>query len=124
MAKPEWGFKRICPSCGTRYYDLTKNPPTCPKCATVYDPDALLKSRRGRSSAVIEDVQKSTLVDDVLDIDTGALKVGGVADDLDEIDDVDDAKLDSDSLIEDADELGEDDIEVVELEDEDNVDDV
>ena len=22
MAKPEWGRKRICPSCGTKYYDF------------------------------------------------------------------------------------------------------
>ena len=26
VAKPEWGAKRICPSCGTRYYDLLRKP--------------------------------------------------------------------------------------------------
>ena len=26
MAKPEWGKKRICPACNTKYYDLKKSP--------------------------------------------------------------------------------------------------
>lgn len=42
------GFKRICPACNTRYYDMAKMPPTCPNCATEYNPEALLKSRRNR----------------------------------------------------------------------------
>ena len=25
MVKPEWGSKRICPKCSTRFYDLTKD---------------------------------------------------------------------------------------------------
>lgn len=59
MVKPEWGIKRICPNCGTRYYDFRKSPPVCPACSTVYDPDALLKSRRVRSGAV-EETRKSS----------------------------------------------------------------
>ena len=46
VAKPEWGAKRICPSCGARYYDLHRDPIICPKCGTQYDPEALLKTRR------------------------------------------------------------------------------
>jgi uncharacterized protein (TIGR02300 family) len=34
MAKPELGTKRVCVSCGTRFYDLTKAPAVCPKCGT------------------------------------------------------------------------------------------
>ncbi len=34
MAKPELGTKRVCVSCGARFYDLTKVPAVCPKCAT------------------------------------------------------------------------------------------
>ena len=54
MAKPEWGNKRICPSCGTRYYDLMRDPVVCPKCATPFDPEAFLKSRRTRPVAPVE----------------------------------------------------------------------
>jgi uncharacterized protein (TIGR02300 family) len=35
VAKPELGTKRLCPSCGARFYDLNKDPITCPKCSTV-----------------------------------------------------------------------------------------
>ena len=34
MAKPELGTKRVCVSCGARFYDLAKQPAVCPKCAT------------------------------------------------------------------------------------------
>ncbi|MSP20613.1 MAG: TIGR02300 family protein [Alphaproteobacteria bacterium] len=36
LAKAEWGSKRECPSCGTRYYDLGNEPPVCPRCGTAY----------------------------------------------------------------------------------------
>ena len=36
MAKAELGTKRECPSCGTRYYDLGKEPPVCPRCGTEF----------------------------------------------------------------------------------------
>ena len=36
MAKPELGTKRLCGHCGTKFYDLSKNPIVCPKCATVF----------------------------------------------------------------------------------------
>ena len=32
MAKPELGLKRVCVSCGARFYDLNRAPATCPKC--------------------------------------------------------------------------------------------
>src|SRR6516164_3109935 len=54
VAKPEWGTKRICPSCGTRYYDLMREPVVCPKCSTPFDPEAFLKSRRARPAPPVE----------------------------------------------------------------------
>src|SRR5215510_5704215 len=54
VAKPEWGAKRICPSCGARYYDLMREPVICPKCDTPFDPEAFLKSRRARPAAPVE----------------------------------------------------------------------
>ena len=32
---PQLGSKRVCVSCSTRFYDMTKAPPVCPKCGTV-----------------------------------------------------------------------------------------
>lgn len=37
MAKPELGSKRVCPACGTKYYDLNRDPIVCPSCGTVYE---------------------------------------------------------------------------------------
>ena len=48
MAKPEWGRKRICPSCGTKYYDFKKSPIICPSCGAEFDPDLYLRSRKGK----------------------------------------------------------------------------
>ncbi|MBK1670850.1 TIGR02300 family protein [Rhodovibrio sodomensis] len=48
MAKPEWGKKRLCPSCGTKFYDLRKSPPACPSCGETVDVEAPTKSRRSR----------------------------------------------------------------------------
>jgi uncharacterized protein (TIGR02300 family) len=36
VAKPELGTKRLCGSCGAKFYDLSKDPIVCPKCGTVF----------------------------------------------------------------------------------------
>ena len=48
MVKADLGTKRGCPSCGARFYDLSKRPIECPKCAFSFEPEALYKQRRGR----------------------------------------------------------------------------
>ena len=48
MANAELGHKQRCTSCGIKFYDLNKKPITCPSCNTEFDPESLLKSRRGR----------------------------------------------------------------------------
>jgi uncharacterized protein (TIGR02300 family) len=47
MVKPEWGTKRTCPKCSTRFYDLGKDDPVhCINCATDFVPDPVLKSKQ------------------------------------------------------------------------------
>ena len=47
MVKPEWGTKRSCPKCGTRFYDLGKDDPvTCIECGTAWEPEPILKSKQ------------------------------------------------------------------------------
>ena len=47
MVKPEWGHKRTCPKCSTRFYDLGKDEPvTCIACGATFVPDAVLKSKQ------------------------------------------------------------------------------
>ncbi|MEO7564392.1 MAG: TIGR02300 family protein [Sphingomicrobium sp.] len=47
MVKPEWGTKRICPKCATRFYDLGKEDPIhCIECGNDFMPDPVLKSKQ------------------------------------------------------------------------------
>lgn len=47
MVKPEWGHKRTCPKCATRFYDLGKDDPvTCIECGTTFAPEPVLKSKQ------------------------------------------------------------------------------
>lgn len=48
LANPELGAKQICPSCSSKFYDLTRRPAHCPKCGTEFDPEEALRSRRVR----------------------------------------------------------------------------
>ena len=114
MAKQDLGKKRRCASCGMKFYDFNKAKIECPSCQTEFNPDQLLKSRRGKSAkstAAATDAASEDIVHDEL-----------LADDND--DDSDD--LDSDALggdeplvdIAQSDENGDDDTAVLD----DNVD--
>jgi uncharacterized protein (TIGR02300 family) len=47
MAKAEWGSKRTCLKCGTRFFDLTKDDPiTCISCGYAWIPEPVLKSKQ------------------------------------------------------------------------------
>jgi uncharacterized protein (TIGR02300 family) len=50
MSKPAWGTKRVCPSCGARFYDLSRTPITCPVCQAVYQvmPPPSRRGERGQ----------------------------------------------------------------------------
>ena len=70
MAKPEWGRKRICPSCGTKYYDFKNSPIICPSCGAEFDPDLYLKSRKGKSLSTKESADETSKIsEDISDID-------------------------------------------------------
>lgn len=47
MVKPEWGTKRTCPKCGTRFYDLGQAEPiSCVECGTNFEVEPVLKSKQ------------------------------------------------------------------------------
>ena len=98
MAKAEWGLKRTCQSCGARFYDLQRSPITCPKCEAEYDPEVLLKSRRGKPVAV---VAPKPVVAETPEPEEAAAAEGD--------------EEEEDAVIEDTSELGEDDEDVAEV---------
>ena len=70
MAKPEWGKKRICLACNTKYYDFNKSPIICPSCGTEFDPEIYLKSRRGKnvSTKAVSDINQN-MNEDISNVD-------------------------------------------------------
>ncbi|MEO9467386.1 TIGR02300 family protein [Parasphingorhabdus sp.] len=73
MVKPEWGTKRSCPKCGTRFYDLGKEDPVaCIECGETWTPEPSLKSKQPMpfEEAPKKDAKKEadTVDDDDLDV--------------------------------------------------------
>jgi uncharacterized protein (TIGR02300 family) len=99
VSKPEWGTKRTCQSCGAHFYDLRKDTIVCPKCGTTYDPEAVLKSRRGRV------VEKLTPVKPVVE----------PVPEVEEETEAEEIPAEGEEVIEDTSELGEDDEDVSEV---------
>ena len=102
MAKADLGTKRACLACGMRFYDFSRSPIICPGCGAEFDPENIIKSRKGRPAA------KSAARDDSDAADDGQMEeddnadelVAGVVDDNDDddidFDDDDDVDVDDD----------------------------
>ena len=60
MAKPELGTKRVCVSCGARFYDLAKIPAVCPKCSTEQPPEQPRVRRSGGN--VMEEKRRAKVI--------------------------------------------------------------
>ena len=71
MTKVEWGNKRICPNCGTRYYDMRRDPITCPKCGAPFDAEFLVKTRKSRAVASVA-VEEVAPLEEELEADLAA----------------------------------------------------
>ncbi|PZN92525.1 MAG: TIGR02300 family protein [Alphaproteobacteria bacterium] len=76
MVKAEWGTKRACPKCNTRFYDLTKDEPvTCIACGYAWAPEPILKSKQttpfeqAKPAAAAEGTDAVDAVDEDLDLD-------------------------------------------------------
>lgn len=97
MAKPEWGMKRTCTSCGAKYYDLQHDPILCPACNAAFDFEAATKLKRAQRLPDLEKVKVDP-----------AKEVAEDEDDVDIEDDVED-----EDVLEDTSDLEEDDVAVV-----------
>lgn len=98
MAKPEWGTKRSCDSCGAKFYDFHRDPIICPKCGTKVTLTTATRPKRSRSArpeTAVEEKPPAASEDD---------KVAAEIDDIEESDDVD-GDVDDDTLLDDDDEF-------------------
>ena len=97
MAKPELGTKRVCVSCGAKFYDLTKIPAVCPKCATE-QPEEQPRVRRGGGNVAEEKRPKKAPAPGLEDAD---VEVEAADDEAEE-----DVLEDTNDLEDDADAIG------------------
>lgn len=141
MANPELGTKQICPNCQAKFYDLSKRPAHCPKCANEFDPDEAVRNRRVRARTIVPEddqvedqvVEKEADEDEEEDVVTPELDevvdepplstddddagdepgAGAVSEDLGEFTDDEEAEADDDvPFLEDEDEDDFDDSEI------------
>jgi uncharacterized protein (TIGR02300 family) len=114
LAKPEWGTKRICPSCGTRYYDMMRDPIVCPKCSTPFDSEAFLRARRARPAAPVEKELEPVGTEELdTELDTEDAEAAEEEEEEEAVEASDEEE--EEELIEDASELGEDEDDMAEV---------
>lgn len=128
MAKPELGTKRLCAGCGAKFYDLSKTPPVCPSCGTVFEivapvtrarPGEAARAAAAAAAARVEaeapepaEAAELVSLEDADAEQQGKTKKAPVGDGAEEVDDVDTG----DEAVDDDDE---DDTFIEETEDED-----
>jgi uncharacterized protein (TIGR02300 family) len=98
VTKPELGNKHQCQHCGARFFDLNKNPITCPKCGTIFHAAPLSRATHRAAAADDEDTEASAGAELVSleDADVGEDKVVTPVDDDVEIEVADDTFLEED----------------------------
>jgi uncharacterized protein (TIGR02300 family) len=122
VAKPELGTKRVCGSCGAKFYDLSKDPIVCPKCGTVFEvivpvtrarADAAAAARAMPPAAVVKEPELETTETEnaefvsLEDADAeaqGKKPAAETAEGDDEIEVADDESMDDEAFIEEQEE--------------------
>jgi uncharacterized protein (TIGR02300 family) len=111
------GTKRVCQNCGSKFYDLNRDPITCPICQSIYQQqDGRAKAVAG--NAAVDDEDDDALSPAMANVDMVSLdEVADAENDLPDIEDDglvdiedDDADLkgDDEAFIEDEDDSGDD----------------
>ena len=115
MPKDEWGVKRVCPACSTRFYDLRNDPMTCPSCGAVHTAESLAAGKTRSIQADKADPKTAAAeaaaaddTDDVVVLDDNEDEAEDLGDDVLDDDTDDDDNVSLDEL---ADVAGEDDEE-------------
>ena len=111
MSKPAKGTKRVCASCGARFYDLSRTPIICPACQAVYQV-APPPSRRGGERAIVQEAKPVPVP-----VAVAPLRATPVIVSLEEADEADEAVVIAEE--EEIVDLGDDEVEVPAAGDED-----
>jgi uncharacterized protein (TIGR02300 family) len=94
MSKPARGTKRVCPSCGARFYDLGRSPITCPVCQAVYQMTAPTARRSERAAPA--EARKPEVADTE---DEPVVAGGAEVISLDEAEEAEEAAVDDEEIV-------------------------
>src|SRR5262249_38053559 len=101
VGKTGWGAKRICPRCRGADYRRLRKPVVCPKCATPFDPEAFLKSRRARPAAPVEK-EVGPVGGDELEAEVDTEEADAAEEEEEEAAPLEEAEEEDEELLEDA----------------------
>ena len=69
MPKAEWGTKRACPKCTTRFYDLNNDPIICPSCGASFDLTTITETFKKPTKENAQKTEELTEINPILDSD-------------------------------------------------------
>jgi uncharacterized protein (TIGR02300 family) len=110
------GTKRVCQSCGSKFYDLNRTPITCPICQVVFQQQEIRGGKAAPAGNAVEDDDDDLLVSPAGASDIVSLDEAGESD-LPDLEDNDLVEIEDD----DADLKGDDET-FIEVEDDDGGD--
>jgi uncharacterized protein (TIGR02300 family) len=115
VPKPEWGTKRICQACETRFYDLNHRPILCPKCNAEFVFEVPGKSRRLQEADPV--VAKKPMVEKAPGSagEEVAAVLEAIPDVVETAEAIGTGDRKEENLIEDTSELGEDEDDMAEV---------
>lgn len=111
VATPDRGTKRQCLNCGTKFYDLNRDPIVCPHCGTVFAVTSAKPSGRAKP----EEQARSEPKVEVVEVDKAAAEAGAEivsledAEDPDSDDDNGDEDIPEVEDVEEVEDIGDDD---------------
>lgn len=129
MAKPELGTKRLCSGCGSKYYDLNRDPIICPKCGAVFEivaaqakPEKTVPKPKPAEEESETEVEAETEDAELVPLEEADGEAGDASDDDDDGEDI--PEIPDDDLDVDVDDDDSDDDAFLEDEEDDNVTDI
>jgi uncharacterized protein (TIGR02300 family) len=105
VAKPELGNKHQCQNCGTKFFDLNKDPVVCPKCGTVQQ---VATTRTARAVPEEEEVEAEAAGPEIVSLDEAEAAEETLAAVADEDVEIEDEPAEDDTFLEEEEEDADD----------------
>jgi uncharacterized protein (TIGR02300 family) len=101
------GNRRVCSSCDTKYYDLNRSDPTCPRCGAPADVEEVMDPRAAAMARLKADNQRARPVDEDEEVPFGLNEEEDAAAEDEEMDDLGEFTEETSEEDDDEDEGGE-----------------